>query len=126
MLMKVPYGINEVNIEQKVCLLRKAIYGLRQAGVQWYKHLDEVFDKIGCQQLKSTNCVYIYENKGLILVYVDDLLMFGQNSKVINEMKEKISYHLEVKDLGEPSNVLGVNVIHNTDGSWGVWTKKDI
>lgn len=124
--MRIPCGIEKGREKNKVCLLKKAIYGLRQAGLRWYKYLDNIFNEMGCEQLQATNCVYRYKNVGIILVYVDDLFIFGEDEKIITELTDKISCHLDIKDLGEPSNILGVNITHNEDETWSMDQEKYI
>ena len=42
-----PEGFIETGNEQKVCRLRKSIYGLKQASRQWYLKFDSVITSFG-------------------------------------------------------------------------------
>lgn len=43
----------------KVCLLKKALYGLRQAGRSWNRRLDEVLRNLGARPTVSDPCCII-------------------------------------------------------------------
>jgi hypothetical protein len=61
-----------------VCNLRKSMYGLKQAGRDWYKHLDDILVNLGLNRGMSDPCLYYHENKRLfVTVYVDDLGIWG-------------------------------------------------
>ena len=46
----------------------------------------------------------------IICLYVDDLLIFGSNMNVINEAKNVLKSHFDMKDLGETNFILGIKV----------------
>ena len=56
---------------------------------------------------KSNKCdKYIYSKSWnnlhvIISLYVDDMLIFGSNIHVINETKNMLKSHFDVKDLGK-------------------------
>ena len=82
--MEIPEGFMNNGIKTKVLHLRKAIYGLKQAGRQWYRKLREALKKFGLVQTSSDPHTFITHkvvdsiNRTLILpVYVDNLLPIG-------------------------------------------------
>ena len=95
----------------KVCLLKKFIYGLRQAGRTWYNKLDKVLRQIGVTPSKSDPCLFqsgAGEDIIMVAVYVDDIVVASRDEKAIDELKRKLSADFEVKDLGHASYCLGV------------------
>uniref|UniRef100_A0A3Q7G220 Reverse transcriptase Ty1/copia-type domain-containing protein n=1 Tax=Solanum lycopersicum TaxID=4081 RepID=A0A3Q7G220_SOLLC len=52
----------------------------------------------------------------LILVYVDDLLITGSNSQLIQNTKTMLQAHFKIKDLGEMRYFLGLEIARNKEG----------
>ena len=52
----------------------------------------------------------------IILVYVDDLLITGNNVKLIQEAKEILHHNFKMKDLGELRYFLGIEFARSKDG----------
>ena len=57
-------------------------------------------------------------NKGtiLLLLYVDDINITGDDRSGIEELKDFLSQQFEMKDLGRLSYLLGLEITHSTDG----------
>lgn len=109
--IKAEQMLKELKIGNKACLLKKSIYGLRQAGRSWYQKLGETFKKIGAIPSNADTCVYYIgqgEDTTLIAVYVDDILVFSRNGAKITKLKEHLSEVFEIKDLGESKYYLGI------------------
>ena len=47
---------------------------------------------------------------------MDDLLIFGSNLHVINETKNKLRSHFDMKNLGEANFILGMKITKTCDG----------
>lgn len=72
--------------EGKVCKLKKSLYGLKQASRQWNLELKRLLKKHDFRQCKRDNGMFIREKNGKsCLVYVDDLLMTGDDEHKRNE-----------------------------------------
>jgi hypothetical protein len=96
-----------------VCRLLKTIYGLKQAGRAWNKQLDEKLRKHGFKRLLSDPCAYIRWVDGecaIIIVWVDDLLLFATTIKMMEDMKSAIKSEWVVTDLGQPSKIVGIEI----------------
>ena len=54
---------------------------------------------------------------GVILyLYVDDILIFGTNIEVINDVKSFLSKSFDMKDLGEADVILNIKLINDDNG----------
>lgn len=85
-----------------MCLLKRAIYGLKQSDCQWYKKLDLRLKELKFKSLDADACVYMREENGkltLVIIYVDDLII-ASNDKKMFELKENLAKSFE-KDLGQ-------------------------
>lgn len=68
--------------------MKKALYGLRQAGRSWNKSLDSAIRNFGAIPTKSDPCVYVADRGNaplLIVVCVDDIIVSCQDQKKIDE-----------------------------------------
>ena len=52
----------------------------------------------------------------LLLLYVDDMIITGDDLSGIQELKDFLSQQFEMKDLGHLSYFLGLKITHSTDG----------
>jgi len=105
---------------QHVFKLNKAIYGLKQAPRSWFQKLHHTFTHMGFQSSKSDSSLFIKFWDGnvlLILVYVDDILITGNSSNVIQKFISALQTIFPLKDLGILHYFLGVHVSSLPDGS---------
>lgn len=111
--MKLPRDENGI---VKICKLNKSLYGLKQAGRNWNQRFNEVVTQLGFQRLNSDTCLYKCPEKDLfIILYVDDILLFGSNISGIKWIKEKLSDYFKMKDLGDVKNFLGLEISRNLE-----------
>ncbi|KAL0551643.1 hypothetical protein IC582_010732 [Cucumis melo] len=99
--------------ESKVCKLDKSLYGLKQAPKQWHEKFDNLLMSKGFKVNESDKCIY-YKTEGrlciIICLYVNDMLIFGSNLNVINDVKSMLSANFDMKDLGEADVILGIKI----------------
>ena len=94
-----------------VCKLKKFIYELKQAFLQWYYKFHQVVVAFGFETNAVEDCVYHKRNRSkfiFLILYVDDILLATNNKKILHETKRFLSKKFEMKDLGEASFVLGI------------------
>ena len=99
--------------KQMVCKLRKSIYGLKQASRQWYHKFHQIILSYGFEMNVVDDCVYqkFSGSKFIFLVlYVDDILLATNDMSFLHETKKFLSNNFEMKDLGEASFLLGIQI----------------
>jgi len=114
--MAQPDGFIEKGLEEKVCELQKSIYGLKQASRSWNIRFDETVKTYGFVQSMDEPCVYklIQEGKVVFLVlYVDDILLIGNDVGRLTEVKLWLAKQFDMKDLGEAAYVLGIQIFRD-------------
>jgi hypothetical protein len=111
--MAQPNGFIMEGKECMGCLLKKSIYGLKQASRQWYLKFDSKIKKFGFKENVEDNCVYAKFKNGkyiLLILYVDDILLTSSDVNLLLEMEKLLSSNFDMKDLGEASFVLGIEI----------------
>lgn len=92
--MRVPQGyLTEPHNLNLVCKLNKSIYELKQASQTWFTKLQDVIAQLGFKQCKSDYSVFVQQSKDtttVILAYVNDLLIAGDNLNTITSLKEQL------------------------------------
>ncbi|KAI3743386.1 hypothetical protein L1987_61094 [Smallanthus sonchifolius] len=116
--MKIPQGFSEEN-ETRVCRLRKSIYGLKQASRNWYHKFTTVLLDMGFIQAKADHSLFLYKHESIFvaaLIYVDDVLVVGNNMATIQHTKSQLNDLFSIKDLGPLKYFLGIEVARTKDG----------
>ena len=81
--MKVPQGFDKYH-RLYVLKLRANFYGLRDAGLTWFEHLQKGLEARNLKQSKLDSCLFLKKNL-IVIVHADDCLIFGCNKEVVNE-----------------------------------------
>jgi len=98
-----------------VVQLKKSMYGLKQAGCNWYNTFEShLKDEIGMKSSKHEAGLYTTESGATIIVWVDDMLLIGTKAEV-RRMKSAISKRLKTKDLGNVKFFLSMLVERDRD-----------
>jgi hypothetical protein len=116
MYMEVPPGFDVKGAKKKYCLkLKKNIYGTKQAGRVWNKHLHKGLTKLGYVSSKIDPCVY-YKGRSVFMLYVDDGIFAGPDKKEIDDLIEGLKGEFKITDEGDLTEYLGVLVEKQADG----------
>ncbi|XP_039007127.1 uncharacterized protein LOC120134766 [Hibiscus syriacus] len=87
--MQLPEGFSSQG-ERMVCRLQKSLYRLKQASKQWNNKLYEALISAGFQQSKHDYSLFtrrVADRLVVVLVYVDNLLVTGSSTDMIEELK---------------------------------------
>jgi len=115
--MEIPKGFEAEKEGDFVLKVHKNIYGQKQAGLVWNKHLVERLKRVGFKQCETDPCVFV---KGSIMyvLYTDDSILMGPDpeelDKLIQEMKD---CGLDLTVEGDISDFLGVKIDYKSDGT---------
>ena len=111
-----PDGFAMQSEEDKVYLLKKALHGLKQAFRTWYSKINDHLLSLGFERSLSETTLYI-KHKGndilIVSLYVDDLLVTGNNAHLVGEFKKEMTQVFEMTDLSLTTYFLGVEVKQN-------------
>ena len=108
-----PEGFVNPKDARKLCKLQKAIYGLKQESRSWNIHFDEVVKEFGFIKNDKESCVYKKFSgsaKAFLILYVDDILLIGNDMNFLSEIKESLKKSFSMKDLGEATYILGIKI----------------
>ncbi|CAA7022588.1 unnamed protein product [Microthlaspi erraticum] len=114
--MDQPEGFVVAGKEHMVCKLRKSIYGLKQASRQWYLKFNDTITSYGFVEVIVDRCIYvkISGSKFIMLVlYVDDILLAANDMGMLHDTKKYLSKNFEMKDMGEASYVIGIEIFRD-------------
>ena len=108
-----PEGYAQSNTGEKlVWKLQKSLYGLKQSGRNWNALLHAYLTENGFKQNPADNCQYTKENqneKVIVIVWVDDLIIAGNNEEVVKCVKRMLTERFKMKDLGRLNYFLGID-----------------
>ncbi|CAJ2666383.1 unnamed protein product [Trifolium pratense] len=111
-----PEGFAVQGGEDKVYLLKKALYGLKQAPRAWYSKINDHLLSIGFEKSLSESTLYVKhkgKNSLIISLYVDDLLVTGDDTRLVEEFKQEMMQAFEMTDLGLMTFFLGIEIKQN-------------
>jgi hypothetical protein len=97
----------------------KALYGLKQAPRAWNTKLDHTLRSFGFIQSPLEHGLHARgdgDDRMLVGVYVDDLIIVGSNIRVINSFKEHMKAKFKMSDLGALSFYLRIEVRQSEAG----------
>ena len=98
----------------RVCKLHKSLYGgLKQTPRAWFGRFSKVLQQFGMNRCESDHSVFTKcsSNKYIYLVvYVDDIVITGDDFEGIKALKQHLFQNFQTKDLGPLRYFLGIEV----------------
>ncbi|KAM1401398.1 hypothetical protein ACFX1X_028606 [Malus domestica] len=116
--MQPPPGFDGIK-GNMVCKLHKAIYGLKQSPRAWYAKLSSVLEKAGFLRSNADSSLFVKtgtSGKLVVLIYVDDLIITGDNVAEIEALKVSLCQTVAIKDLGKLKYFLGIEMATSSKG----------
>ena len=117
--MDQPKGFESQSHPNYVCKLKKALYGLKQAPRAWYGKIAEFLLQSGYSVAPADSSLFVKardEKLAIVLVYVDDLIITGDDDWEIQQTKANLSIRFQMKELGALKHFLGLEVERTNDG----------
>jgi hypothetical protein len=106
--------------EGMVCKLKKALYGLKQSPRAWFGRLTTVMIALGYRQSQGDHSLFIRHSKSggvtVLLVYVDDMIVTGNDTLEMHNLKLHLLKEFDIKELGRLKYFLGIEVAHSKQG----------
>ncbi|CAL1400615.1 unnamed protein product [Linum trigynum] len=103
----------------QVCLLRRSLYGLKQAPRAWFDKFHSTILALGFEQsLNDPSMFTRSSSRGLVvlLLYVDDMIVTGDDALGIAELTKGLHASFSLKELGYVSYFLGLEVKRSSAG----------
>ncbi|KAA0036967.1 putative mitochondrial protein [Cucumis melo var. makuwa] len=117
--MSPPPGF-EAQFGQQVCKLQKSLYGLKQSPRAWFDRFTTFVKSQGYSQGHSDHTLFTKASKtgkiAILIVYVDDIVLTGDDQTKISQLKQRMGDEFEIKDLGNLKYFLGMEVARSKEG----------
>eukprot|EP00253_Pinus_taeda_P033330 PITA_33330 len=111
--MKQPKGFAVKGKKELVCKLKKSSYGLKQSPRMWYQKFDTFIWGLGFTRSKSDHSVYfklIGDHVIYLVLYVDDMLLVGNDKEIIEDLKTQLSSKFDMKNICAANYILGMEI----------------
>ncbi|XP_019096492.1 PREDICTED: uncharacterized protein LOC109130870 [Camelina sativa] len=117
--MKQPEGFVDKEHHDHVCLLHKSLYGLKQAPRAWFDKFSNFLLKFGffCSIRDPSLFICAKNNDAIfLLLYVDDMVITGNSSGLLNSLLDALNQQFRMKNLGELHYFLGIQAQFHPQG----------
>ena len=117
--MEAPPGFENEFEDGEVCQLKKTLYGLKQSLRAWFGRFTEAMKKYGYHQSHADHTLFLKKRGDRItclIIYVDDMIITGDDFEEIEQLKKNLATEFEMKDLGALKYFLGVEVLRSKEG----------
>ncbi|CAL8990567.1 unnamed protein product [Prunus brigantina] len=118
--MDLPSGCNFTRDKgNQVCKLKKSLYGLKQSPRAWFGRFTKSMKFFGYTQSNADHTLFLKrDGKKLtaLIVYVDDIVVTGNDTGEQLKLQKYLSQEFEMKDLGDLKYFLGIEVARSANG----------
>ncbi|KAJ9542207.1 hypothetical protein OSB04_028713 [Centaurea solstitialis] len=114
-----PPGFEDPKYPDRVCKLRKALYGLHQAHRAWYDTLSSYLLENKFERGVIDKTLFIKRTKTdmlLVQIYVDDIIFGSTKEDMCKEFEELMHKKFKMSSMGELTFFLGLQVKQKKDG----------
>ena len=111
--MEQPPGMVDPKFPSHVCKLQKALYGLKQAPRAWFDRFSSFLLVHGFFYSLADPSLFIFHSSLgtiILLLYVDDMLLTGSSSTLLDDFVQLLHSEFAMKDLGPIHHFLGIEI----------------
>ena len=120
--MKIPAGFVNVPKGAVAILLKKSMYGLKQAGLLWNRMLTQALADAGFEAgVNGDMCTFTkhtHSDRLIVLaIFVDDILyMYDKRDAAdVKQFKLELASKFKIKDLGPATSMLGMRITRDRE-----------
>jgi len=117
--MSPPSGLLRQGEDQLVCHLHKSLYGQKQASRQWFAKLSKAICSIGFEQSQADRSLFTRQRDKsftALLIYIDDILITGNDPISVAMTKKFLHSQFNLKDLDLVKYFLGIEFSASKNG----------
>ena len=118
--MIIPLGIENRSNRNLVRKLKKSLYGLKQSPCAWFDRFASTLTSNGYLHCQAYHTLFAKGGSrgkmAILIVYVDDIILTGDDSEEILKLKKLLATEFEIKDLGTLKYFLGMEVARSKEG----------
>ncbi|CAM9966168.1 unnamed protein product, partial [Choristocarpus tenellus] len=106
----------DLSTEIPICKLKISLYGLKQSPRNWNIAFTNPLVEYGFKSLVSDPSIYLYRNGNdivFLLLFVDDALIYGSSTSLVDQVKKYLPNMYIMKDLGRIKLILGIQVMYD-------------
>ncbi|KAJ9545397.1 hypothetical protein OSB04_025104 [Centaurea solstitialis] len=114
-----PPGFEDPKYPDRVCKLRKALYGLHQAPRAWYDTLSSYLLENKFERGVIDKTLFVKRTKTdmlIVQIYVDDIIFGSTKADMCKEFEELMHKKFKMSSMGELTFFLGLQVKQKKDG----------
>nr|KYP62386.1 hypothetical protein KK1_016918 [Cajanus cajan] len=98
-------------------VVARSLYGLKQASRQWYAQLSSFLLTHGFKPSASDHSLFLKHSASsitILLIYVDDIILAGNNLAEITSITLLLDSTFKIKNLGDLKYFLGLEVAYTS------------
>lgn len=118
--MKIPPGFDTSATNNKVCKLKKSLYGLKQSLRAWFNKFTKAVKRFGYVQCQIDRTMFVKHSSSgkmaILIVYVDNIILTGDHDEEILKLNNFLAKEFEIKDLDNLKYFLGMEVARSKRG----------
>ena len=116
--MKLPFGM-PTSSPTDVCKLKRSQYGMKQAPRAWFEKFQTTLLSFSFTQSQYDPSLFLQRTSNgivVLLVYVDDIMVTDSDMAAISTIHKLLHSTFHMKDLGQLTYFLGLEVLHRPQG----------